>query len=164
MRTTVKALMSGTGKWSKAMNATELQPILDELAVRRVLDEYCLRLELNAFEEWMHLFTEDTVYEVYRMTLTGRTQVSDMLSKAPHGTHLGGPARIIIEGDTARTLQNYIFVSTSTDEWNVGWYDRTLVRTGEGWKIAHTKVKIGRKDDLAENERAKKVTYPVTFD
>jgi hypothetical protein len=111
----------------------------------------------------MDLFTEDTVYDVYGMTLTGRKEVSDMLSKAPHGTHLGGPARIRIEGDTARTLQNYIFVATSSDEWNVGWYDRTLVRTSEGWKIAHTKVKIGRKDSLPANERANKVTYPITF-
>ena len=145
------------------MSEHAIQKISDELEVRRVLDEYCLRLELNTFDEWMELFTEDTIYEVYRMVLNGRQEVSDVLSKAPHGVHIGGPARIAIEGDTAKTIQNYIFVSTSSDEWNAGWYDRTLVRTDNGWKIAHTKVKIGRKDDLPENERAHKIGFPITF-
>lgn len=135
----------------------------DELAIRRVLDEYCLRLELDTFDEWLELFTEDTVYEVYKMTLTGREKVREVLSQAPHGVHLPGAARVTIDGDRAETVQNYAFVSTGTDEWNAGWYHRVLVRTGDGWKIAHTKVKFARKDDLPENERARKVAYPVGF-
>jgi hypothetical protein len=146
------------------MNEYALQALSDELAVRRVLDEYCLRLEFSAFEDWLDLFTEDTIYEVYRLKLKGRGELAEVLSKAPHGTHIGGPARITITGDTAATIQNYAFVATSSDEWNVGWYDRTLVRTAVGWKIAHTKVKIGRKDGLPENERARKIGYPITFD
>lgn len=145
------------------MNEADFQSVIDELAIRKVLDEYCLRLEVNDFEEWMDLFTDDTVYEVYRLTLTGRAEVTKVLSDAPHGTHIGGPARITISGDTAETIQNYIFVATSADEWNVGWYHRTLVRTTDGWKIAHTKVKIGRKDSLHENERARKISYPIAF-
>lgn len=141
----------------------ELQAVIDELAIRRVLDEYCLRMELNTFEEWLDLFTEDTVYEVYKLTLRGHQAVTELLSKAPHGVHIGGAVRISINGDTAQTVQNYAFVSTSTDEWNVGWYDRTLVRTDAGWKIAHTRVKIGRKDALPENERAQRLSYPITF-
>ena len=146
------------------MSDSGLQAVIDELAVRRVLDEYCLRLECDAFESWLDLFTEDTVYEVFRMTLTGRTELAQVISQAPHGTHIGGAARIAITGDTAVTIQNYAFVSTSTDEWNVGWYRRLLVRTDTGWKIAHTKVKIGRKGDLPEDERARGVGYPINFD
>jgi hypothetical protein len=142
---------------------SELQAVIDELAIRRVLDEYCLRMELNSFDEWLDLFTEDTVYEVYKLTLRGHKAVADVLSMAPHGVHIGGSARISINGDTAHTVQNYAFVSTSNDEWNVGWYDRTLVRTDAGWKIAHTKVKIGRKEELPVNERAHKIGYPITF-
>lgn len=144
-------------------NAT-LQSLADELAIRRVLDEYCLRLELNTFEEWMDLFTEDTVYEVYGMKLEGRAKVTEVLSQAPHGVHLGGAARIVIEGDTAQTVQNYAFVSTSTDEWNAGWYHRMLVRRDDGWKIARTRVRFARKDDLPLNERARRTVYPVNFD
>ena len=114
----------------------------DELAVRAVLDEYCLRLEVNPFEEWLDLFTDDTVYEVFRRTLTGRDEVRAMLSQAPHGIHLGGAARIAIDGDRAETIQNYLFIASEDAAWNMGWYFRTLVRTADGWKISNTKVKM----------------------
>jgi hypothetical protein len=121
----------------------DLRAMADELEVRRVLDEYCLRLEVDTFEDWMDLFTEDTVYEVYGRTLRGRQEMAAMLSKAPHGLHLGGPARIAIAGDTATTVQNYLFIATEKrDWWNMGWYHRTLVRTDAGWKISRTEVRM----------------------
>lgn len=120
----------------------QFQKLADELAIRTVLDEYCLRLEVNPFEEWLDLFTDDTVYEVYRRTLTGRAAVAEMLSKAPHGVHLGGPARIVLDGDRAETIQNYLFIAAEDAAWNMGWYFRTLVRTSAGWKIAHTRVQM----------------------
>ena len=122
--------------------AEELQKLADLVAVRAVLDEYCLRLEVNPFEEWLDLFTDDTVYEVFRRTLTGRDEVRDLLSQAPHGVHLGGAARITLDGDRAETIQNYLFVASEDASWNMGWYFRTLVRTAGGWKIAHTRVKM----------------------
>ncbi|MGE3690216.1 MAG: nuclear transport factor 2 family protein [Novosphingobium sp.] len=135
----------------------------DELAIRKVLDEYCLRLEANSFAEWMDLFTQDTVYEVYKLVLTGHEEVTRVLSQAPHGVHIPGAARITVRGDTAETLQNYLFVSTSTDEWNAGWYFRDLVRTADGWKISRTRVKFARKGDLPADERANKLAFPIAF-
>jgi len=126
----------------------QLDAIADELAVRKVLDEYCLRLEVNTFEEWMDLFTDDTVYEVFKRELRGREQVSAMLSQAPKGVHLGGPVRVELQGDRAETVQNYLFIGSDSDQWNMGWYHRTLVRAGSTWKISHTKVTIGRKGAL----------------
>jgi hypothetical protein len=137
--------------------------IADELAIRRVLDEYCLRLELNGFDDWLDLFTEDTVYEVFRRKLTGRAEVSAMLSQAPHGLHLGGPARITIDGDSAAAVQSYIFVPTDTDQWNMGWYDRTLRRTDAGWKIAYTRIKIGRTGELTPDAKGKSTVFPIVF-
>ena len=145
------------------MSDAILARLIDEQAVRAVLDEYCLRLELDAFEDWLDLFTPDTVYEVYKLVLNGRQEMADLLSKAPHGVHIPGAARITIDGDRAETVQNYAFVSTSSDEWNVGWYQRELVRTAAGWKIARTVVKFGRKDALPSNERARALAYPVRF-
>ena len=120
----------------------EFRKLADEIAVRTVLDEYCLRLEINDFEEWLDLFTDDTIYEVFRRTLTGRDELRNMLSQAPHGVHLGGAARITLGGDRAETVQNYLFVASEDASWNMGWYFRTLVRTAGGWKIAHTRVKM----------------------
>lgn len=138
--------------------------IQDQLAVRTVLDEYCLRLEVNAFDEWLDLFTEDTVYEVYKLVLKGREELAKVLSQAPHGVHMPGATRILVEGDRAETIQSYAFVSTSTDEWNAGWYFRDLVRTAHGWKISRTRVKFGRKGALAGDERAHRLTFPLSAD
>lgn len=120
----------------------EFQNLCDEMAIRAVLGEYCLRLEVNDFEEWLDLFTDDTVYEVYRRKLEGRDAVREMLSKAPHGLHLGGPARVTLAGERAETVQNYLFIASEDAAWNMGWYFRTLVRSDSGWKISHTRVKM----------------------
>lgn len=124
------------------MELEQLQKLADEMAVRAVLNEYCLRLEVDDFEYWMDLFTDDTEYEVFRRTLKGKDEVRAMLSLAPHGIHIGGPARVMLDGDKAETVQNYLFIGSEDAAWNMGWYFRTLVRTGEAWKIAHTRVKM----------------------
>lgn len=116
--------------------------IADKLAIREVLEEYCLRLEVNPFEDWLELFTEDSIYEVYKKILRGRQEIAEMLSKAPHGVHLGGPLRIELEGDKAETIQNYVFYGKDDKYSNKGWYYRTLVRTSRGWKISHTRVEF----------------------
>jgi hypothetical protein len=120
----------------------DLRTLADEMAVRAVLAEYCLRLEVNDFEEWLDLFTDDTIYEVFRRELKGRNELRAMLSQAPRGVHLPGAARVTLKGDSAETVQNYLFIASEDAAWNMGWYLRTLVRTGAGWKIAHTRVKM----------------------
>lgn len=129
------------------VNQQEFQKLADEMAVRGVLDEYCLRLEVDDFEDWLDLFTDDTVYEVYRKVLNGRDEVRAMLSLAPDGVHIGGAARITLDGDMAETIQNYLFIASDDAAWNMGWYYRTLIRTADGWKISNTRVqmqKIGK--------------------
>ena len=145
------------------MTDASLARLLDEQAIRAVLDEYCLRLEVEDFASWLELFTEDTVYEVYKQVLNGKQEMAALLSQAPHGVHLPGATRITVDGDRAETIQNYAFISTGTDEWNAGWYWRELVRTAEGWKIARTVVKFARKDDLPSNDRARTLAYPIRF-
>lgn len=124
---------------------TDPQIVADKLAIRSVLDEYCLRLELNPFEEWLDLFTEDTEYEVFRRKLVGREEVRAMLSQAPHGVHMAGATRIELDGDKATAVQNYVFFGDDEKNTNTGWYYRTLVRTDAGWKIARTRVKIHKR-------------------
>ena len=121
--------------------------LADKFAIREVLDEYCLRLEVNPFADWMELFTDDSVYEVYGKTLSGREQIAGMLSKAPHGVHVGGAARIELHGDRAQTIQNYVFYGENDKYSNKGWYYRTLVRTATGWKISHTRVEFQKAAD-----------------
>jgi len=121
---------------------SDASSIADKMAIREVLDEYCLRPEVIPFEVWMALFTEDSVYEVYGKSLQGRAEIAAMLSQAPHGVHVGGAARITISGDTAQTIQNYVFYGKNDKYSNKGWYYRTLVRTAQGWQISHTRVEF----------------------
>jgi hypothetical protein len=146
------------------MAEISLRQIADELAIGRVLAEYCLRLEINAFDEWLDLFTDDATYVVHRRHLKGRAEISAMLSQAPHGVHLPGATRISIDGDSAEVIQSYLFVANSNDSWNSGWYDRTLVRTEQGWKIARTVVKMARSGDLSPSEKANGLAFPVLFE
>lgn len=145
------------------MTNADLQEIADEVAIRRVLDEYCLRLEINAFDEWLDLFTDDAIYEVHRRTLKGRAEISAMLSQAPHGVHLPGATRITLDGGRAEVIQSYLFIANSNDSWNSGWYHHSLVRVADGWKIARTAVKMARFGDLTPSEKANRLEFPVSL-
>lgn len=123
---------------------TDIATLKDEADIRTLLDEYCLRLEVDTFEDWMDLFTQDTVYEVHKKILTGKAEVAAVLSLAPHGTHICGALRITQNGDTAETIQNYLFFADEDKFSNRGWYYRTVKRTPDGWKIAHTRVVMKR--------------------
>lgn len=120
----------------------ELQRLQDLADIRSLLDEYCLRLEVDDFEDWLNLFTPDAVYHVFRRDLNGHDEIRAMLSQAPHGVHMPGALRIELNGDTAETVQNYQFLGEDPATNNCGWYFRTVIRTADGWKISYAKVKL----------------------
>ena len=120
----------------------DLQRLQDLADIRSLLDEYCLRLEVDDFEHWLELFTPDAVYHVFRRDLNGHDEIRAMLSQAPHGVHMPGALRVELNGDTAETVQNYQFIGEDPATSNCGWYFRTVVRTEAGWKISYAKVKL----------------------
>jgi len=126
-------------------SSQDLQVLSDKIAIQELLNEYCLRLEVNDFEEWLKLFTEDAVYEVYGRKLEGHAAIRDMLSKAPHGIHFGGPWRITVDGDMAETIQSYSFEADEPKYSNTGWYHRTAVRTPNGWRFSYARVQFHKR-------------------
>ncbi|MBV1918062.1 MAG: nuclear transport factor 2 family protein [Sphingomonadaceae bacterium] len=120
------------------------QKLEDLAAIQSLLNEYCLRLEVNDFDEWLEVFTPDGVYEVHGKTLNGREEIGELLSQAPHGMHMPGATRITLDTDTAETIQSYQFISNDPASSNTGWYYRTVVRTEDGWKISYCKVVFNR--------------------
>ena len=120
--------------------------LADIEGIRGILDEYCLRLEVNTFEEWLDVFTPDAVYSVYGKDLEGRQAISDMLGQAPHGMHMPGATRIELNGDSAETIQSYQFIGNDPKFSNTGWYYRTVVRTADGWRISRCKVQFNKPD------------------
>jgi hypothetical protein len=67
-------------------------------------------------------------------------------------------------GIRAETISNYLIIATNDDIGNMGWHHRTLGRSDKGWKIADTKVKIGRTGELTLNKKAKNLPFPISFD
>lgn len=108
----------------------------DHEAIRDLLARYCLHLDRDEHEEWVALFTEDATYQVYGRTFAGHDGLRAMVTSAPGGLHLGGTPVIELDGDSARTSQNLLFVDRSNGESRGAVYADELVRTDAGWRFA----------------------------
>lgn len=127
------------------MSATD-----DHAAIRNLLAQYCLWLDLDDADGWVGLFTEDAVYEVYGRQFVGHEGLRAMVTAAPGGFHLGGPVVIDVDGDRARTLRNLLFVDRTSGEHRHAVYEDDLVRTAEGWRIAGCRCRFHTADGLAD--------------
>ena len=84
-----------------------------------------------------HAESVNLVAHVYGHTFRGHDGLRTMLSGAPGGLHLGGPAAIgSIDGDQATAMQNLLFIDPTSGEQRAALYDDRLVRTPDGWRIA----------------------------
>ena len=108
----------------------------DDAAIRTLLARYCLALDRDDVDSCLAQFVPDLTYRVYGRTYTGQDGLRRMLTRAPGGLHLGGNPVVEIDGDTARTEQNALFVDSATGEARGVVYDDELVRTAAGWRIA----------------------------
>lgn len=122
----------------------------DHAEIRNLMARYCLTLDLDDHEGWVSLFTPDAVYEVYRRQFVGHEGLTAMLHAAPGGFHLGGPIVIDLDGDTATTTRNLLFVERITGEERRAVYIDQLVRTQEGWRIKHTRCQFHTTEGLAD--------------
>ena len=109
----------------------------DHAAIANLLARYCLALDLDDVEAWVALFTPDASFEVYGRSFVGHDGLRAMAAAAPGGLHLGGPPVIeMVDGDTARTTQNLLFVDRAGGGTRSAVYTDELRRTPEGWRIA----------------------------
>jgi SnoaL-like domain len=122
----------------------------DHAEIRNLLAKYCLLLDLDDMDAWLQLFTDDALYEVYGQQGVGHDGIRTLLTGAPGGLHLGGPAVIELDGDRATTLRNLLFVDASSGEQRSAVYDDDLVRTAEGWRIARCRCRFITADGLAD--------------
>jgi len=125
-------------------------PAEDHAEIRNLLARYCLLLDLDDMDAWLELFTQDGTYEVYGRTAVGRDGIRALLTGAPGGLHLGGPAVIDVDGDRATSMRNLLFVDRATGEARHAVYDEDLVRTGDGWRIGRCRCRFHGPDGLAE--------------
>lgn len=132
--------------------ATHTQPSSadDHAAITNLIARYCLALDLADADAWVDLFVPDAVYEVYGRTFVGHEGLRSIVTGAPGGVHLGGPVAITIDGDTATTMRNLMFVALAAGETRYAVYDDQLVRSQQGWKIAHCRCRFHTPTGLAD--------------
>jgi 3-phenylpropionate/cinnamic acid dioxygenase small subunit len=115
----------------------------DHVAITQLLARYCLTLDHDDIDGWVALFTPDAVYEVYGRSFAGHDGLRKMMSGAPGGLHLGGPPVIhMLDGDQAETQQNLLFIDRTDDVTRSAVYTDRLVRTDDGWRIAHRRCRF----------------------
>ena len=115
----------------------------DHAAITNLLARYCLALDLDDVDTWVHLFTPDATYEVYGRSWDGHDGLRKMLRAAPAGLHLGGPPVIELMGpDKARTMQNLLFVEARTGAMRRSVYTDELRRTEGGWRFARRRCQF----------------------
>ena len=123
----------------------------DHVAITDLVARYCLALDLDDVDGWLACFTPDATYEVYGTTFNGHDGLRSMLAGAPGGLHLGGVPVVTMDGpDRARTRRNLLFVERGTGAQRSAVYDDTLVRTSDGWRIAHCRCRFLAADGLAD--------------
>jgi hypothetical protein len=127
-----------------------LEAIADELAIRNLLAQYCLCLDLDDVDGWVALFTADAEYHVYGRAFRGHAGLRKMMSAAPGGLHLGGPPVVTLNGDRATTLQNLLFFERTTGEMRRSVYDDDLVRTPDGWRIQRRRCRFIVADGMSD--------------
>lgn len=78
--------------------------VADEAQIQRVINLYSQLLDDGRFGEWGELFTDDAVFTVWDLRLSGRTAIVEaiggMQPERP-GKHVGFAAVIDVEGDRA---------------------------------------------------------------
>jgi len=87
---------------------------------------------------------------VYGRTFEGHVGLLRMAMAAPGGLHLGGAPVIELDGATARTSQNLLFIDRSNGESRGAVYEDELVRTPDGWRFASRRCRFITPDGLRD--------------
>lgn len=125
-----------------------LQRVEDELAIRRILEDYAHYLDSRDFKGYVSLFTPDGNWTNAVGSYTGHDAIYQMLlddvsaDGAPNTSnfHFITSARIDLDGDRATSHCRYTFVFASPTRQPVvalaGAYHDEMVRYEGAWKIS----------------------------
>jgi SnoaL-like domain len=114
---------------------------LDVLAIQQLLARYCVYLDQRDFDTWSHIWAPDAELHVFGQVWTG-PEITEHISQSDHGLHMAGIPQILVNGDGATGLQNFIFVEADGHGLRIGYYDDEFVRLKEGWHFASRKIKF----------------------
>lgn len=119
----------------------------DEVAITRLLASYGPFVDAGAAPDVANLWTEDGEYDVEGWSMRSRADIHAMVESAAHHSlidagcaHFLGPARVVVDGDTATAVCESLLVRRYDDGyrvWRAGANSFRLTRTPHGWRITH---------------------------
>jgi 3-phenylpropionate/cinnamic acid dioxygenase small subunit len=137
--------------------AGEPSGIEDEFAIRRLLAEYCQFLDDGRFDDWIDLFSTEIVFIVMGMHKLGRAEVRGFIEPAQQadarGTHTISAPIIHVEGSTATSIVDFVWLSRGGDVGQIGRYHDTLVRQADRWRFATREIVFAGDQPLETAER-----------
>jgi hypothetical protein len=124
--------------------------LAEELAVQRLMAEYCRRVDDGRFGALAELFVADGVFEYGNDRHTGRSALIAFLevSQVPErrGRHSCGYSVVDFDGvGGAEAVTDFVFLGRADASWFVkfvGRYHDTLRREHEGWRFVERRVVI----------------------
>ena len=120
-----------------------------EEKIRYTIAEYCHRTDQGDFDGWVALFTEDGVFRMPGVEVTGREALRAFIGRDQpaemRGLHLVTDIAITLNGDNAEVRSNFLFVAGGDAAAVVvtgGRYLDVLVPVGDGWlfKLRETEL------------------------
>jgi ketosteroid isomerase-like protein len=135
-------------QWRPRMATTTVQNFADHLEIQQVLNLYASALDKHQWSDLEQVFTEDAVADFIGIGVCeGRQAITELvtgvLTQCAVTQHLLGNYMIDVDGDKA-TASCYLsamhaglgdYAAEIFTVW--GEYNDQLVRTADGWRIAH---------------------------
>jgi 3-phenylpropionate/cinnamic acid dioxygenase small subunit len=127
----------------------------DELEIRNVLARLSLWADDGELDDYVGLFTADAVWAMPGAPRQGHAEIraGAEARRAAGETGPGSATRhavtttaVQVDGDAAEAQSTFLFFGDTTGTPTlrlVGGYRDTLVRTGEGWKVARREITFG---------------------
>lgn len=127
----------------------------DELAIRNVVARLAILADEGDLEEYVGLFADDALWEMPGNSIQGRDNLlAGAIERRSAGTvgpgsntrHVITTQAVAVSGDEALSDAYWQFwVNTATEPSIAlfGTYRDRLVRTADGWKLAHRTISYG---------------------
>lgn len=123
--------------------AAQLQWLVDRAAITELFHSFARAIDEKNQPAYADCFAEDGAVTLPHGTYVGKDAIRAMRGPPPQwGTHhIQGNHQITVDGDTA-TARAYVIASHTFEKAVLhdnaragGWYDATLARTNEGWRL-----------------------------
>ena len=121
--------------------------IEDRQAITELLSEYGLYIDLQRFDEWDDLFTDDAIVEAPGLDpMRTRAERRALAEGAPTGLHMAAPP-VLHPGASADTVhgeQSFMWRNALNTKFLPGWYEDEYVRREGRWYIARRVIRYVR--------------------